>query len=661
MLRLLRLSGRVASSLIGLTYLAAIIGLTAPLYPKTPKEIAAERFEHAQVLLADLDAVPELELGTKQYSLVANKFRDVHRASPASGYCDDALLAAAHVYARMASRFGEDTYTQRAITAYNYLIREYPHSSLLGEAREAIRKLEAGERVAAPSTAAAQPQPKAVVSEAPTPAKASAVRYARTSGSSETVAIGDKIELAPKRTRESEALIQDLRFWGHPEYLRVVVQMDDFVPFKYDALANPPRLYFDLFNAKLSGKLEQGISFDVEDDPVVSSIRLGQNRESKSRLVLDLAADAIFDVAWLSNPPRMVLEIRPKDPATRLARAEAAASRRVEPEPAAPVSTGFLPAARAASLPPNVGARSEAQPTDLAVASTTPAPTMAKVSPPKQAAPRSRETPGIQLAAPKAADVPSRGSQGLIRALGLKIGRVVIDAGHGGHDTGMIGPTGLREKDVVLDIALELGRLIEKELGAEVIYTRSDDTFLKLRDRTKVANEAQADLFVSVHANASSVKSVRGIETFYLNLTTDAWAMKVASRENAASDRSVHELRDILGKIAQQDRVSESREFATRIQASVFSGLTRETEGLRNRGVRKAPMIVLIGAQMPAVLAELGFLSNPTDEKLFKTKAYRHKVAAHLFDGVEAYMNTLSNNQLTMTDQPRAAAAGHDD
>jgi N-acetylmuramoyl-L-alanine amidase len=243
----------------------------------------------------------------------------------------------------------------------------------------------------------------------------------------------------------------------------------------------------------------------------------------------------------------------------------------------------------------------------------------------------------------------------------LKIGRVVIDAGHGGHDTGMIGPNGLREKDVVLDIALELGRLVEQKLGAEVIYTRSDDTYLKPSARTKVANEAKADLFISVHANASSVRSVRGIETYYLNLTTDAWAMKVASRENAASDHSVHELRDLLGKIAQQDRVAESREFATRMQAAVFSGLTKSTAGLRNRGVRQAPLIVLIGAQMPAILAEVGFLSNPTDEKLFQDKAYRRQVAEHLYDGVASYMGTLSNNQLTMSEEPRASAVRQDD
>lgn len=663
MLRLLRLSGRVASSLIGLTFLAALIGHPVSLYSKTPREIAAERFERAQVLLADLDAVPELELGVKQYDLVANTFRGVHRATPASSYCDDALLAAAHVYARMASRFGEDPHKARAITAYQYLIREYPHSKLLDEARESIKKLEAGEPVAAPAAAIEQPKATApVVSQAPAPAaaKATAVRYARTSGTSDTVAVGDNVQLAPARVRTTDSRIQDLRYWGHPEYLRVVVQMDDFAPFKYDALANPPRLYFDLFSSKLTGKLKEGISFDIDDDPVVSSIRLGQNRQSKARLVLDLKEDAIFDVSWLSNPPRMVLEIRPMNSVpVPAASSTELLTRAAPPKPVS--SGGFLPSARAATLPPNVPVRSRAQPADLAVGSTKPAPTMAKVSPPQQAAPRPQVTPHTNLAAPRAADAPSRGSQGLIRALGLKIGRVVIDAGHGGHDTGMIGPTGLREKDVVLDIALELGRLVEQELGAEVIYTRSDDTFLKLRDRTKVANEAQADLFISVHANASSVRSVRGVETFYLNLTTDAWAMKVASRENAASDQSVHELRDILGKIAQQDRVSESREFATQIQGSVFSGLTRETEGLRNRGVRKAPMIVLIGAQMPAVLAELGFLSNPTDEKLFKTTAYRHKVAAHLFEGVEAYMNTLSNNQLTMTDGQQASAAAHDD
>jgi N-acetylmuramoyl-L-alanine amidase len=685
---------------MGLTLLAALGGAALELCAKTPSELAKERWERSQELLADLNAVPEPELGLDQYKLVAEAFKSVHRANPASGYCDDALLGAANIYARMASRFGEDSYKQRAIDAYRYVMSQYPYSKRLAEAAEAIRRLEAGEPVflAQPAAAAEEDVDDGPVRqdaaenseavEAQTPAleapsaTATTVRYGASSGSSQTVAVGQKVELAPSRTRDSVALIQDVRYWRHPEYLRIVVQLDDFVLFKYDALASPPRLYFDLFSAKLTGDLAKGVSIAVPEDPVVSAIRFGQNRESKARLVLDLSENIVFDVSWLSSPPRMVLEIRPmngapapvKPEAEQIAKAEQRTGQRTFEDALAdakrlqeavvrdrPTSTGFLPSAQAASLPPRVPARTETQPSDLAVGSAAPAPTLAKVSPPAEAVLRPRDPEPENLAAPKPADSPSAGSQGLIRALGLKIGRVVIDAGHGGHDTGMIGPSGLREKDVVLDIALELGRLVEEKLGAEVVYTRTDDTYVKPAARTGMANDAKADLFISVHANASSVRSVRGIETYYLNLTTDPWAMKVASRENADSDRSVHELRDLLGKIAQQDRIAESREFATRMQTAVFSGLTKGTSGLRNRGVRQAPLIVLIGAQMPAILAEVGFLSNPTDEKLFQDKTYRRQVAQHLYDGIADYMGTLSNNQLTRSGESRASAArGHD-
>ena len=390
MLLLRRLSGRVASFLIGLTLLAALVGSTLELYAKTPSDLAEERWKRAQVLLADLNAVPALELGMDQYKLVADTFKSVHRASPASGYCDDALLGAANIYARMALRFGNDPHKKRAIDAYKYVISQYPHSKRLGEAAEAIRKLEAGEPVFPAETAPAAEEAAedaaveisgtVVDTDAPLPveippATATAVRYAPSSGSSQTVAVGQRVELAPSRTRESVALVQDLRYWRHPEYLRIVVQLDDFVPFKYDALASPPRLYFDLFSAKLTGDLAKGVSIDVPTDPVVSAIRLGQNRDSKARLVLDLSEDAVFDVSWLSNPPRMVLEIRPTNGALAPANRETEQIAAVAPpvnersfedaladanrlqQAAArekPASTGFLPAARAAGLPANV-------------------------------------------------------------------------------------------------------------------------------------------------------------------------------------------------------------------------------------------------------------------------------------------------------------------
>ena len=278
--------------------------------------------------------------------------------------------------------------------------------------------------------------------------------------------------------------------------------------------------------------------------------------------------------------------------------------------------------------------------------------TIAKLEPPEPA-------PTLELAEPpRAARATSRGKRNLIRALGLKVGRVVIDAGHGGHDTGSIGKGGLREKDLVVDIGRRLGELIETNLGADVIYTRTTDRSVSLKERTKLANDSEADLFISVHANSSRLRSIRGVETYYLSFTTNSWALGVASRENAAAQRSIHELESLLSKIALTEKIEESREFATEVQKSLYGGLAKQTKGLRNRGVRKAPFMVLIGAKMPAVLAEVGFLSNPEDEKLLKSSSYRQKIANHLFEGVRGYSDTLS--KVTLTESVSSTADGVD-
>ena len=278
--------------------------------------------------------------------------------------------------------------------------------------------------------------------------------------------------------------------------------------------------------------------------------------------------------------------------------------------------------------------------------------TIAKLEPPEPA-------PTLELAEPpQAARATSRGKRNLIRTLGLKVGRVVIDAGHGGHDTGSIGKAGLREKDLVVDIGRRLGELIETNLGADVIYTRTTDRSVSLKERTKLANDSEADLFISVHANSSRLRSIRGVETYYLSFTTNSWALGVASRENAAAQRSIHELESLLSKIALTEKIEESREFAGKVQKSLYGGLAKQTKGLRNRGVRKAPFMVLIGAKMPAVLAEVGFLSNPEDEKLLKSSSYRQTIANHLFEGVRGYSDTLS--KVTLTESAASTADGVD-
>jgi N-acetylmuramoyl-L-alanine amidase len=234
------------------------------------------------------------------------------------------------------------------------------------------------------------------------------------------------------------------------------------------------------------------------------------------------------------------------------------------------------------------------------------------------------------------------GDRSLIRALGLKIGKIVIDAGHGGHDTGTIGPNGLLEKDVVLDVARRLGRLLESRLGAEVIYTRQDDTFIPLETRTAIANRERADLFISVHANSSRDSDARGVETYYLNFTSSPEALEVAARENAVSEKSIHELQDLVKKIALKEKIEESREFAGDVQASLYGGLALNNVGIRNRGIKKAPFIVLIGANMPSILAEISFVSNPTDERKLETSEHRQRIAESLYRGVSKYVSGLS-------------------
>jgi N-acetylmuramoyl-L-alanine amidase len=243
----------------------------------------------------------------------------------------------------------------------------------------------------------------------------------------------------------------------------------------------------------------------------------------------------------------------------------------------------------------------------------------------------------IRVAKPTA-----RGDRSLIRTLGLKIGKIVIDPGHGGHDTGTIGPNGLEEKDLVLEVGRRLGKLLETRVGAEVVYTRKNDTFIPLETRTAIANQQRADLFISIHANSSNDSAARGVETYYLNFTSSPDALEVAARENAVSEKSIYELQDLVKKIALKEKIEESREFAADVQSSLHSGLAAKNPGIRNRGVKKAPFIVLIGANMPSILAEVSFVSNPGDEHRLETSEYRQRIAESLYRGIAKYVDGLS-------------------
>jgi N-acetylmuramoyl-L-alanine amidase len=230
----------------------------------------------------------------------------------------------------------------------------------------------------------------------------------------------------------------------------------------------------------------------------------------------------------------------------------------------------------------------------------------------------------------------------MARQLGLSVSRIVIDPGHGGHDPGAKGKGGVTEAELVLDVSLRLQKLLEKVQGVEVILTRQTNCFVPLQERTAIANREGADLFLSIHANASANDQAHGVETYFLNFANNLGAAAVAARENAASGQTMGALPDFVKAIALNNKRDESRDFAALVQQTMLGRLRLANKSVKNLGVKQAPFVVLIGASMPSVLAEISFVTNPQEAKLLKSNAYRQAIAEALFNAVRKYQTSLT-------------------
>lgn len=463
--------------------------------------------------------------------------------------------------------------------------------------------------------------------------------------------------------RHGLAQVTGIRHWSTPNYTRVAIDLGDDVTYEAARVPTPDRIYFDLHGTRLAQSLA-GKSFTVTDDGFLKQIRAAQFSNDVTRVVLDVNEVTEYSAFLLPNPYRLIIDIHGKQPM------QVAGNREPGTGAQETTRTANVPEPRTASdakassrhpVPDSVATSIAGTNTEVAALSSQPgkqnATSLPTSNPISAVVPggktgnsstsrRSRKNPPaepVDPASPARAAVPTAdGQTSLVRALGLKIGRIVIDAGHGGHDSGTIGVDGLQEKDVVLDVALRVGKLLHERLGSEIIYTRSDDTFIPLETRTAIANKAQADLFLSIHANSSSDSSARGVETYYLNFTSQPDALEVAARENAVSDQSIHQLSDLVKKITLKEKIDESREFASDVESNLYSGLERGNGGLKNRGVKKAPFVVLIGANMPSILAEISFVTNPKDAEQLRQPEYRQRVAESLYKGVAKYEGGLS-------------------
>ncbi len=556
----------------------ALILLTVAIWLPDPRparaaDSAQERYEAAVAREERLrSSTPTL----RQLRSLISAYDDIVRRYPRSGYSDNALWQGAGLALEAYQRFGNERDRSTGLRMLEWLVSEYPSSSLRGRTPDLLQRLGA-------------PQVAAVKETSPPPAR----------------------PRRPPPPRSGPVMIRNISRSQIGDMVRITVEMDAEVQYREERLSNPARIFFDLKGARpVPDLVNARLTYD--DDRVVREIRLGQHPEETTRVVVDMAGVSRYAVFSVYDPFRLVIDCvsGPESLTARAADPQPMRAGGASPLVPAGLDGGPVPAKDAGAE----GLEGEATPSVPAVAATTGVP------------------------AEPAAN--SSGDFSLARQLGLGVSRIVIDPGHGGRDPGAKG-SGIWESELVLDVALRLEKLLKAQPGFEVVMTRRTDTFVPLEERTAIANRETADLFLSVHANASRKRKVGGVETYYLNFATNPEAEAVAARENSSSGRSMRSLPDIVQAIALNNKLDESRDFAQMVQNAMIGRLRAQHKQLRNLGVKQAPFVVLIGAKMPSVLAEVSFVTNDVESRLLRTDTYRQRAAQALLDAILGYRSSL--------------------
>jgi N-acetylmuramoyl-L-alanine amidase len=593
----------------------------SPAAAPAPRTVQGARY--AALLEPEQEVSQSTASTADDFRAVVDRYWSFVQRYPVSGYTDNALWQAAHLSAEAFRRFSQDRDKYRAVQLFQWLRDQYPHSSFQAKVFPLIEELEAIPAVTAPPAASAGP----------------------------------------------ETFIRAIHRSVLEEVVRVTVELDREVPFYQERLEGPARVFFDLKGTKTVPSLVDA-TFRYDSD-IIRHIRLGRHPNSTTRVVLDLENVSRFSVFTLYNPYRIVIDAerspgvlpKPRAPRTLNARSVAPFAPTAPIAPIAPIaplapippartlatpaSVPVTPIPRIAIVLPPAHAPRTASARALPTVPDPPVPPPAAGGPAKPTAPDTASAPsapGVIAGRPLSPSANSSGKFSVARQLGLGVSRIVIDAGHGGHDPGA-STSDVTEAELVLDVTLRLEELLKQQPGVEVVLTRRTNEYLSLEERTDIANRESADLFLSIHANASANAAARGVETYFLNFALNPQAEAVAARENAASGKTMSSLPGILKAITLNNKLNESRDFAASIQRSLVRGMRPANRMLRDLGVKQAPFMVLIGAAMPSVLAEISFVTNAQEARLLKTSAYRQRIADSLLAGILRYQQSLKKVQ----------------
>jgi len=537
------------------------------------------------------------ELGEKRTSWLksSRNFRRVYLANPKSELAPASLFMLGENYRRMFERFSLKNDLKESIGYYRDCASLFPHHRLADDALFALGmifsdKLDDNNRAAKYFSDIVTRYPQGDM-------------YSRAAEEMKKLSSAYDIALPQSMISETNhkklTNVLPVKYWSSEDYSRVIIKASGPVTYSAQLLEKtgdaPRRLYIDFQNSYIEPLYRSPVPVS---DGLLQQIRTGQNTQETVRVVLDIESISSYKIFSLPDPFRVVVDIR-------------GVARRSTPSNSKSIKE---------LLKPNINHE------QIIVL-------------------KDQKKHGIVSSA-KAGNtldsgIPSGPELSLAQQLGLGVGKIVIDPGHGGKDPGAIA-NGLKEKDIVLKLAKRLAHNLEDSLGCEVVLTRTTDVYLSLEERTAIANGNNADLFLSLHVNAHSQSSVHGLETYFLNLSNNPEAMRVAAYENATSELQMSDLQDVLAHIMKNSKISESSRLAHTVHTTLVTGLNNNDLALKDLGVKQAPFYVLIGAEMPAILLEAAFISNPLEAKKLSSDLFLNSFAVNISQGVKNYIESNS-------------------
>ena len=584
--------------------------------PSTAAKTPAALYQEANKSYVELSRDASLKKKKDNWIKVIKQFDTVVKKYPNSAQAPKCLIMEGKLYEQVYGYFWKKSDLDAALGAFEMVVEKYPDSSVADDAlfrqaklyetrlKDKKKAVELYRQTVTrfPKSDMAQQareELNAINIHEEASTKKKDLKKIVKEDKKNNDALKGTIAAEPKEDREeqgpvSPVLVKDIRQWSDNDYTRFVIELDGDAPFKTFSLppneeaVRPQRIVMDVMNARLSKDIP--LKADL-NDVLLKTMHVSQNTKDKVRIVLDLSSEAVYKAFPMQNPSRIILDIRsgPDTPATVMC-----------------------------------------DPKDI-----------------KKLSPQS-ETEFHKVKKYSSSKMPED-TPSIPKQLALKVSKIVVDAGHGGKDPGGLGPDNEKEKDINLAVVKQLAKRLNDQ-GYEVLLTRDTDVFIPLDERTAFANRKKADLFISVHVNANDNSDIKGIETYFLNLTTDASAIRVAARENATTTKSIGDLQFIINDLMLTSKINESSRFASSTQKSIIGSLDKNEIITKDHGVKQAPFYVLIGAKMPAILVEIGYITNPNECELLHSEEYQQSIVDGIVTGINTY---VSNTCYALKDKDR--------